>query len=195
MFYVGHNACVFFVFFFNVLCLKKSKTNNFNSLFSGSLQSRKATMQILSPTTTSQRSASNQWTKSSCLEECPYATNGHGARTTSYSWTSAGSGKLIKQTSSSFMQLLLSNFCFKCNHLLPHTTRALFSIKCISNYSLNVVHLGIALSLWQGPRHVCLITNDIYFNLLGLLVINFHFIFNERILSALASSLITSDVL
>jgi len=44
----------------------------------GSLQQRKATLQILSSATTFKRSTTNQWTQSSSIEECFNATNGHG---------------------------------------------------------------------------------------------------------------------
>lgn len=64
---------------------------NFNGLFinpfialsfSGSMQPRKATLQVLSPATASQRSTSNQWTQSFSTEECPHATNGYGSADT-----------------------------------------------------------------------------------------------------------------
>jgi hypothetical protein len=46
------------------------------------VQSRKATLQVLSPATASQGSTSNQRTQSFSIEECAHATNGNGTADT-----------------------------------------------------------------------------------------------------------------
>lgn len=53
-------------------------------------------MQVLPSSTTPQRSVADQWTESSCLEECFDAADGvDPTRSTFDSWTSSCCGKLL----------------------------------------------------------------------------------------------------
>ena len=63
-------------YLFHLECSICDVNNKHLLLFSGSMQSWKAALQVFSPTSTFERSTPDQWTQSLSLEECSDATNG-----------------------------------------------------------------------------------------------------------------------